>query len=807
MTKKTKSTNPELRYIRKQFENNLQAFGRLQAEHRNDLKKQGIVSDADWQWQRYDMDTHRYARRRRAAEEYLDAVRDYMEENYPDTLFLGQMAKDEPERFSFAARWGKTNSHILIGYDGLNNDTSLTLAAAIWILDRIRDYNRVPFLNENGEIEKNEYGYAKTRLAKLMEILPSVDETDIFDLPHIWDSRHSEEVLREVVYVIEHRNDDCVGKRYKGDHIARPFIDCFTTEGTQHQDVPSRKRFDTLLALIPEEDKEDMAVQYEQLMWEWMSMFFTTLSEYWKKQDEQHIKYDQKEKELDDLWAQLNRDLKSMKNKPKAAVMGKGSPIINPALMNPLLMNPAVKSNSFMPEHFGEAAGYADQLQRGAALEKSLQRIDERFVELLGREREICHIAEDLFTQPQDMIAARINVALKDTQASIRASDAFCGLAIKDPYGVCFGLLYLIDSDSDLPWLYFPSLYVAQLTAAHLPWYNGSYEEEEDDIWGSVLFGDEEEEIIEEVELTAAELVKKQEQETWLRLHKETKYPKSLRVPEMPDWYRLNVESESKDESFIDRTSLSQLIYDQTGGIMPRDMKRYEAALPALSEYGIRGKKTLAYEYAMLLMGEAQRQTSDWRRREAPVKKEPDSEVDTAINDDELRQLKQQLAELKKENAVLRETAYSADRAARDERRKNEKLKAESEKERQELYALREVVFARENGADDEAVEETIALPYSVGKRTVVFGGHDSWAKAIKPMLEGNIRFVTRSTKPSPDLIRHADIIWIQANSLSHKEYYTIMNVVRTNDIPVEYFKYASAEKCARQLAERDAVE
>lgn len=145
-----------------------------------------------------------------------------------------------------------------------------------------------------------------------------------------------------------------------------------------------------------------------------------------------------------------------------------------------------------------------------------------------------------------------------------------------------------------------------------------------------------------------------------------------------------------------------------------------------------------------------------------------------------------------------------ASRALRDERKKNEKLQNEVEQERKELYALRELVFAGESEIEEEIAEDSIPLPYSVNKRTVVFGGHDSWARAITPLLTGNIRFVDRGMRPSPDLIRHADVIWLQANSMAHKDSYAIMNVVRTYHIAVEYFQFASAEKCVLQLAAHD---
>lgn len=70
-------------------------------------------------------------------------------------------------------------------------------------------------------------------------------------------------------------------------------------------------------------------------------------------------------------------------------------------------------------------------------------------------------------------------------------------------------------------------------------------------------------------------------------------------------------------------------------------------------------------------------------------------------------------------------------------------------------------------------------------------------------MLEG-VRFVGRDMLPNQELIRNADVVWIQGNSLSHASYYKIIQTVRKSGVPIRYFGYAGAEKCAEQLARYD---
>lgn len=46
---------------------------------------------------------------------------------------------------------------------------------------------------------------------------------------------------------------------------------------------------------------------------------------------------------------------------------------------------------------------------------------------------------------------------------------------IEDPYELCFGFLYLLDNGSDLPWFYFPGVYLMAHYAALLPWPRNSF--------------------------------------------------------------------------------------------------------------------------------------------------------------------------------------------------------------------------------------------------------------------------------------------------------------------------------------------
>ena len=84
----------------------------------------------------------------------------------------------------------------------------------------------------------------------------------------------------------------------------------------------------------------------------------------------------------------------------------------------------------------------------------------------------------------------------------------------------------------------------------------------------------------------------------------------------------------------------------------------------------------------------------------------------------------------------------------------------------------------------------------------VVFGGHPTWLKAIKPMLP-DVKFI--EGVPSSEQIKGAEMVWLQTNYMSHKAFYKIIDIVRSKNIPLRYFTSASAAKGAEQVVAADS--
>lgn len=56
----------------------------------------------------------------------------------------------------------------------------------------------------------------------------------------------------------------------------------------------------------------------------------------------------------------------------------------------------------------------------------------------------------------------------------------------------------------------------------------------------------------------------------------------------------------------------------------------------------------------------------------------------------------------------------------------------------------------------------------------------------------------------NPEIVRNADIVWIQTNCLSHTQFSSISRIARQYGIQLRFFTFSSAGKCAEQLVAED---
>ena len=58
--------------------------------------------------------------------------------------------------------------------------------------------------------------------------------------------------------------------------------------------------------------------------------------------------------------------------------------------------------------------------------------------------------------------------------------------------------------------------------------------------------------------------------------------------------------------------------------------------------------------------------------------------------------------------------------------------------------------------------------------------------------------------KADANVVRECDIIWIYSKEVTHSQFKKIMNLARKYNLPVRYFSYKGAEKCAEEVALSD---
>lgn len=266
------------------------------------------------------------------------------------------------------------------------------------------------------------------------------------------------------------------------------------------------------------------------------------------------------------------------------------------------------------------------------------------------------------------------------------------------------------------------------------------------------------------------------------------------------------------DESPDRLVSEAQLFYIATGIVPPRNQQPSRELVRWFVSQGI--AETRARELAFGAMfayysdaGEHGWKEFDWLFDEADEEEAAPSDEPEDVGEGSAAPLPAGDASVKTEALIrqvkeLRSALHEAERAAGRLKEQLQIVEQKGEAERAELAQLRETLYNLRGGESLEAGDSgpLVELPYQVKRRVVVYGGHDSWRKAVKPLLLG-ARFYDRDELADLNIVRNADVVWLQVNAMSHKYYYRIIDTARKNNIPVRYFGSASAQKCAVQLA------
>ena len=591
---------------------------------------------------------------------------------------------------------------VALTFDGLNSRFYIEMAAAIWILD---------YLKNNDRYEEAKQLFPKTR-----------EELDQIYLPNISDALHSDDAIKSVIYIIQNRNRGMIG--FDEDKSFMDEADTRLKDSPDSANLPYRKNYDALISLIDTDTISNLEEQFEQYTWSFIDNILGIVHGYRKQEQKARRK--------------IYRLLKSQINNVEKASKQFFSPLmvgINTEGELDFLfdMHDSAQQLREADEELGECETKANSLYRLILLLPGL--VKDKLDDTLD---------EEILSQLEP-------------------------IRITQPFEMCFAFLSLLDHNSDIVWAY-NAAYVIMFVVCHeLPW--GESECFDRD-WGMGI--DRGEEFVEmSLDNPVENPISKAEDTLF-----ERQYSSPFNEEEYPE----------EAEYF----SLAQLAFTVSGIIPPRYNSILSHEKGLLLKEGIpEDKVNLLMEYLSLAYSITQRD-SDYRVLDEEIDiEEPVEITENNVADEQEKKLK---SEIKRLNNLV----HQLDKQNKEQAERLSQYEQELKESNTEIAELRSMIHPASETQEKERLK--VQFPYSAKSRAVIVGGHETWAKAIKPLLK-NVRFIDLHEQPNASLIANAEVVWIQSNAIAHKHYYKVMDIVRKYNIKACYFQFASAEKCAEQFA------
>lgn len=693
----------------------------------------------------------------------------------------------EEERADLGRLWMLLNFAPCVSYNACEAQSHILFAAAIWMLDQITaqpDWREklYPLLPRDGLALGDMYVYA----------------------PDAWDASHEFDLILSVLHVLYYRNTDIAPMEIDANDVERVLNNSLLAGGGQHADVPGRRRYEALIGLLPSEAVERAVKRFEAALYAWTDRYFACVVPLNKAVAEAAQKVNRIVKQYNALRDELAVAVEAAEKRKSAGAprTNQTKPAFNPLMVKPPEASPFDAGGPAFPYAADALWGPShaalsqrrleDPAQRVLDLGHRLSEIEEAHLKALDELDELDGKAAFFTVDILQEGCLHARTCLDEYGPVV--AGLMKPLEIENPFEICFALLFLLESGSDLPWLYGPGCGLMQEVVESLPWGIIEYDETDDPVW----WPDGQEDGDERPAPLPAE-----------------KARQPLESPAAPQWYARKYVPKDEDGAFIFNRNLAQIVYEETGCLLPRDLHKYDGRLQAVMDFGIAEKDAAALLCLFSALSHARRQShaanldedfADWPEAEDAPRPEGKRGAENALTREELSE---RLKQLREDNRRLLDSLHQSERAFRDAQKELSALRDAGEMERRELASLRELIFNRESPAaqeqPDEAAAAESAFPYAVKGATVIFGGHETWLKAIRPLLTGNVRFVGKELNFDEGIVRRADMIWIQTNALSHKQYYRIIDAARQCRKPVRYFTHASAVKSAEQVMAADS--
>ena len=378
-----------------------------------------------------DYDPVRQRRRIQATLATMEEVKSKVQDICPDV----------PDIYSTEEEWIEINAFPSPAYDFEERYTFSALGCAIWILDQIRDMNRIK---------------------ELEAVLPLAERLDEIKYPPIWDPCHSHEVLYNMVSAILYRNDpdegDNRGSSQK-EKMQRYYMSSAVAERKVSPHWRNRVNFNAILALIPDEAIDRAEKLYQEKYWDFVTRYFMTRRVICTEDVKLKAVIDEFENRSKGIFAELQQaQAVAANHMVTPSVLVTQSPMRS---LSELTTVPVVK----------EYQQVMQKVQRveieSAGLQLREQQLNDKF-DAFGKEMWA------LTSKPYSYIEGKYGKEI---------ADIWQGFDIGDPYEMCFAFLSLLDKGSDLPWCYCMGVNLHACYAAELPWPRMKFNHYNDGIW------------------------------------------------------------------------------------------------------------------------------------------------------------------------------------------------------------------------------------------------------------------------------------------------------------------------------------
>ena len=344
--------------------------------------------------------------------------------------------------------------------------------------------------------------------------------------------------------------------------------------------------------------------------------------------------------------------------------------------------------------------------------------------------------------------------------------DDLLSFDVDNPFAYCFALFQLVDMDDDAPWLLYSGSILMMYVYGKLPW--GDCHDAND---MKCFYGRNGNGWIPEYEVTDKEI------------YQDTQ--------NFYDYYKHRVNG----------LNIAQILYRSSEIVIPYDMPVY----PGVSQKFLRGNDDLILEYyiaaatGLLKINQVNGEI-------------PKKEIEEAVSSEKIKELEEKIKNLQadleskeEENKKVKNLLNEANRSVQKAETKLKETVEEFKNDKRELSDLREYVFNAENEIAETIKDnaEKVSYPYDLQKTMVVFGGHDTFINVMKANFPA-LKFYESRGNVNSDIVKYADIVWIQPNCISHPQFWNATRYAKSFNKPVRYFVAAGTERCSRQIIEAD---